>query len=219
MAEFRNEWEQKLAKAFGKAAKPEYLALIRELGNPPRAENVPPDFWERMKKVLKEAIRPILVGAFLAAAAELAKSFAFAVSAESAAAAWARTYTDAILTDLVSSTEDFVAKSVGQFVSEDLTVEELEQLLATKFGAVRAAQIGRTHVTAAITAGDKAVVDELAAHGIHLEGVWNTVNDEKVCLICNPLNQTGPEVWRQRAPEGPPAHINCRCKLFYRSVT
>lgn len=48
---------------------------------------------------------------------------------------------------------------------------------------------------------------------------WVTAGDAAVCRICSPLNQLEYERWRERFPNGPPAHPNCRCFLSYGMTT
>ena len=45
--------------------------------------------------------------------------------------------------------------------------------------------------------------------------IWFTRDDERVCPICEPLHSFTQRKWRQVAPNGPPAHPNCRCWLRY----
>lgn len=45
---------------------------------------------------------------------------------------------------------------------------------------------------------------------------WQTAEDERVCPICGPLNDKPPVIWSRDFPNGPPAHVNCRCWLVYR---
>jgi len=46
--------------------------------------------------------------------------------------------------------------------------------------------------------------------------VWQTSGDEKVCEICGPLDGKAEDEWDD--PEGPPAHVNCRCWMTTRVV-
>jgi hypothetical protein len=45
--------------------------------------------------------------------------------------------------------------------------------------------------------------------------IWHTERDDKVCKICSPLHLKPISEWRDKFPNGPPAHPRCRCWLTY----
>ncbi|MHC4725512.1 MAG: hypothetical protein ACYS9V_14965, partial [Planctomycetota bacterium] len=61
--------------------------------------------------------------------------------------------------------------------------------------------------------GELAVARQLKNEGIDMRKVWQTNKDDLVCTICNPLQGVEESTWRSVAPDGPPAHVRCRCFL------
>ena len=98
----------------------------------------------------------------------------------------------------------------------------MEETLDRVFSVDRAERIGITETTRAATMGELGTIEtymlifgtRIAPDGTDLdEAIWNTAEDEAVCDECDPLDGTGPEVWQDECPNGPPLHVNCRCWL------
>jgi hypothetical protein len=84
--------------------------------------------------------------------------------------------------------------------------------------------IGETEVQTAIQRGERAYYEAAAAEGDvelgEVEKTWYTVQDERVCPICEPLHGSAipfEELFDtdEGAIEGPPAHPACRCFLQF----
>jgi len=95
-----------------------------------------------------------------------------------------------------------------------------DPLAPGSFAPSRAEMIAATEVTRAITASEMAIAGYLTTVapelGIRpLKPIWYTAVDERVCPVCEPLHGLGQENWRLAAPDGPPAHPNCRCYLTW----
>jgi len=130
-----------------------------------------------------------------------------------AAADWARDYTYELITGLTETTRGVVSRAVRQFVEmPGMTREQLEAAVAPAFGDYRASMIAVTEVTRAYSAATRMYANllEMSA-GIQMVGVWHTRVDELVCPICGPLDGQPEDVWRDEFPDGPPAHVGCRC--------
>lgn len=71
-----------------------------------------------------------------------------------------------------------------------------------------------TSSTRAVSIGERsAALDETMRRGVQIDVKWATEKDGSVCNVCRTLhNQTSME-WQDRYPQGPPAHLNCRCTL------
>lgn len=78
--------------------------------------------------------------------------------------------------------------------------------------------IAATEVTTAISNGEALVRMEFSKLGVDLEAVWRIDPRSNVCPVCMGLNGSSEKVWRRRFPNGPPAHVNCRCYLDYRQA-
>lgn len=92
--------------------------------------------------------------------------------------------------------------------------------LASIFGVDRAASIGITETTGAVTAGERWVfawaTDNVLGDDREVERTWHTEGDARVCEICRPLDGREEDYWRRLFPDGPPAHPRCRCWIDYR---
>lgn len=104
------------------------------------------------------------------------------------------------------------------------------------FSPRRAEAIAATEVTRAITQGETAARFEIYADdpanrasfqgsddtppiiiSDGLVAIWQTEEDGRVCPLCGPLNGKPAQDWIGQFPQGPPAHVNCRCWLIYES--
>jgi len=47
--------------------------------------------------------------------------------------------------------------------------------------------------------------------GLEMRRRWDTLRDDLTCAVCGPLNGMPEENWVAEFPNGPPAHVNCRC--------
>jgi len=80
------------------------------------------------------------------------------------------------------------------------------RLLAPIFGERRADVIAVTEIGRAAAAAQQMYGQYLREHGIEVEHVYQTVNEDRVCPICQPRNGTVVE-----PPDFPPLHPRCRC--------
>lgn len=113
--------------------------------------------------------------------------------------------------DLVGGIDDTTAKvlqsAISEYVANTLSLDELKAQIADAFGAARAERIAVTEITRAYAEG---TIAGLKAGGMIDLLIWHTVNDERVCTQCGPLNGT-------TAPldggfsSTPPLHVSCRC--------
>jgi len=144
--------------------------------------------------------------------AETGITFDAAVISEEALG-WARQYNYELVTGLTDTTRKLVSQSVATFVeTPGMTRGDLEKLLAPAFGENRASMIGVTEVTRAYSEAtnqhQRLIRDEV---GLEMRRRWDTLRDELTCAVCGPLNGMPEENWAAEFPNGPPAHVNCRC--------
>lgn len=134
---------------------------------------------------------------------------------------WVTRYSFDLVSGITSTTRKVVSLGLQRFVSQpDYTLRMLRDSLAPTFGMSRAQTISVTEVTRAYATGMDLAQRRIAEEGIKTVRVWQTMYDERVCPICQPLDsvyelpggdgfvpagQTGPGIPR------PPAHPNCRC--------
>lgn len=81
------------------------------------------------------------------------------------------------------------------------------------FGPNRQEGIAISETTGAASAGGEWMIH---ATGQTRElDQWITEEDRKVCPICQPLHKKRRSVWTLKFPQGPPAHVRCRCYIRY----
>lgn len=94
------------------------------------------------------------------------------------------------------------------YTTPGATIGSVVDALTPTFGPVRAEMIAVTEVTRAYEQGQSAAIDEYKLAGLEVDEYWQTNNDELVCPICGPLNETKRgDDWQ----DPPPAHPRCRC--------
>ena len=236
----RDELEAQIARLLGKYNRQQVSKLVELMKNHPTLANVPMEFWTEDQLSLVKILIPFSELVYLEAAARLLDTVTIGVDwglVNTAAAEWARSYSTLLAGQISQTSRGAIAtsirNSVASFFEEGLTIGELEARLASDpklaqlftkdvkdrlgrvYGPRRAAMIARTEVTNAAMQGEVGIANELAKEGIHMVAIWQTRNDELVCIICGPRNGieklkgAGDAYWDiERA-----AHPNCRCNI------
>lgn len=167
-------------------------------------------------KVLEPQLAEVAAAEGGRLASEVGVQFDPAIVGENASV-WARSYSYDLVRGLTDTTRNVIRNAVSSFQeTPDMTRRELVGLLDPAFGRNRAEAIAVTEVTRAHSAGMSQYQQRLAGQGVEMEKVWNTLADELVCPICGPLNGQPESEWRDRYPDGPPAHVRCRCSATLR---
>jgi len=125
------------------------------------------------------------------------------------AAKWASQYSFDLVRGINNTSQARLQTAVNDWFKEPTTIRDLQRELEPTFGKRRAKAIAQTETTRAAREGGQAGYKE---SGVIEETEWVTVNDERVCPVCGPLDG-------KRAPLGgtyagelsPPAHPGCRC--------
>ncbi len=130
------------------------------------------------------------------------------------AAKWARRYTYDLIRGIDDTTRKAVREAVTAFVeTPGMTVGDVMRGLP--FDERRAETVATTEITRAYAEGQRMAGEDLQREypDVRVVKQWTTNNDDRVCLICGPLD--GVEVELSEAYpggyDGPPAHVNCRC--------
>lgn len=96
---------------------------------------------------------------------------------------------------------------------------DVAALLTTLFSAVRAEKIAATELTRSISTGERSAMAWIESQTSgRSKSLWYTAADERVCAVCGPLHGQRDELWREKFPDGPPAHPNCRCYLQWQPL-
>jgi hypothetical protein len=127
---------------------------------------------------------------------------------------WARDFSHEWAMGLTNTTRNQLSEVISAFVqTPGMTIGDIERLIEPTFGVVRAEMIAVTETTRAYSEATNELQGLLRAETPELTvtRVWNTMNDEWVCVICGPLEGAPEEEFAKDFPKGPPAHPNCRC--------
>lgn len=131
------------------------------------------------------------------------------------AARWASQYSYELIRGINTTTTQRMQVAVADWFNERTTLRDLVKELQPTFGRRRAKLIAQTETTRAAREGS---IIGFEQSGVVSQTEWVTVNDERVCPQCGPLNGKRATL-RGTFEDGksyPPAHPGCRC--FVRPV-
>lgn len=130
------------------------------------------------------------------------------------AAQWARRHGGELARGLTDTTRNLVREATATFVeTPGMSKRDLTKLLVPAFGDARAEMIAVTEVTNAYSQATNYYQERLRGEGLDLTRVWHTAADDRVCLICGPLDGQPEQDWPPELGDGPPAHVRCRCSV------
>lgn len=189
------DWRTRIARAIFDGEPLDYDAISQELDS-----------------LLVRYLTGAAIDEFMSMSAMMGISFDIAL-VNIAALEWASAYSYELIKDIAATTQKLVAQAISQFVlTPGMTIGDIEELLVRAFGPVRAEMIAVTETTRAYSQGTRILQDMLKRSGLDMVRIWKTGYDDKVCDLCRPLEGKAEDDWpSERKPDGPPAHINCRC--------
>jgi len=216
----RDALEKKYARIIARLLRIQMGRLLELMGDPPRLENVPPQFWEQHGLEMYNALLPFGEQIYLEAAERMLQTVTgggdWALVNE-AAIDWVESYTMELVRGINSTSRQAITRAVQGFYRGELTQKQVIQRLSNIYSPVRAEMIAITEITRASVEGERAVVREIGRQGIQMVEVWRTANDDIVCPICEPRNgKPKGEGWNEN--DGPPAHPRCRCDTSHEFV-
>lgn len=130
------------------------------------------------------------------------------------AAKWASQYSYDLVRGINQTTQGRLQTAVDDWFREPTTIRDLQRELEPTFGKRRARLIAQTETTRAAHEGSVAGYEQ---SGVVAEMEWVTVNDERVCPQCGPLDGKRASLRGNfEGGAGVPAHPGCRC--FVRPV-
>jgi len=212
-AEERKKLEAELARKLGRALSQQEKAVLAAMSWPPT--QLPEQFYSVMGADTMPFIQEALETNALMAATTLVGTINVSLGGEvykEAVREWAQQHAYELSRYLTDNTRQIVGDAITQYLeTPGMTRAELEELLSPAFGAQRASTIAVTEVTASITAGTRAAVEEAEAAGLSVREVWRT-QDGGCDEICHPLEGTyRGDGWDLGPPDD--SHPNCACWL------
>ena len=237
MAELHNrdeleaEFASKLARVFARHRR----ELLVQLGDPPRAENVLPEFWTRVQRETEDETFALLLLIFSAsmiqhgaAADEVTditsrgwaaqRAHELSVELTKTSREWVQDNSDkwravtdmAVAAVVIATTTPIEGLPVRPAVPSVAppTKTQIREDLQDVFGPKRVEVIAVNETTTARHRGSETAVR--ATVGLSENDIWWTEDDDNVCPICTPLHQTLRSVWSMMFPSGPPSpHARC----------
>ena len=165
---------------------------------------------------LAETIAPELEDTYVTAARRLARQAGITLDEStlaSSASEWASGYSTTLAGSIGDTTRAGLRDAETAAAAGEGTIEELSDPL---FSEARAANIGVTETTRAVTAGERSVVSMVAGLGIELSNAtWHASGLSNMCEDCLALDGASSDEWMLECPGGPPKHPNCNCWLDY----
>lgn len=117
-----------------------------------------------------------------------------------------------LIRNISETTRNQVVELLDQSIIENWNLDQLTEALTglpkSPFGEVRARMIAVSETTDAYIKGAELAGEELRNAGYLVTHIWQTVNDDRVCEICEPRNGK-PQGSNWTLMEK--AHIGCRC--------
>ncbi|MCA9109806.1 MAG: hypothetical protein KDA52_07655 [Planctomycetaceae bacterium] len=196
--------------------------LIQHLGQPPDLNRVPANFWRRVQAEMADNLSTLLFVTFVASAhIHGADAQELLSPAENAGIAWSALHARDAASGFTLSTQRMLARRSDQWFVDTLrgnapTAADVIEDLTKILGKTRADRLASDTITSAQTAGGEWAV--AATTGLSENDTWYTADDENVCPVCFPLNDTTRPEWQLTIPNGPPAHPKCRCWIKYQSL-
>ena len=145
--------------------------------------------------------------------------FAFNAKTEEAVS-WADRHAAELITNISETSREAINNAVAEFLEDGEWDEYHDEVLAAVGDERRADVIARNESMVAVHNGQREAWNQAAEAGLLTgdeERVWIVVGDEKVCPICEGLeDKTAPLDGVYKGDDGneyggPPAHVLCRC--------
>lgn len=186
---------------------------IQDRLNTKEPEALPNSFWEKWGSIFMAFVIPTFTAFQLDGAKTQMETLNIGVDWDSVtdqAANFSSSYAFTLVTGINDASQRHLQKSLTDFFqSPERDVDALIQNISTRFGETRAENIAITEVTRGYERGKDIYTDELWKLGVKAEPMWNTMDDEKVCVICEPNDGVRKsEGW---TADGIPPHPRCRC--------
>ena len=168
------------------------------------------DFWDDEDALLWETLSPVVLDALMSGSVTGASLLPEGLDAlidwdgfNQAAIEFTGQYRFDEIGGITDTTREQTQQVVSDWIASGDPLSVLEDQLESIYGETRAASIAATEVTRLFQQGN-----EMAwkSTGLVSKMVWMSVQDERVCPICEPMD--GVEI---DLGSGPPAHPACRC--------
>jgi hypothetical protein len=133
-----------------------------------------------------------------------------------AAVAWAKEHAGELVEGIAATTRDSIRDTITGLLEGDITWAQARQELTDLFGEARVKTIAHTEAMAAANEGQKQLWEQAAKDG-YLTGkesmIWIVTPDDRLCDICEGLEDMVVPLGESFPEGGPPAHPNCRCTI------
>ena len=193
-------------------------------------DDFPLTFWQDMQIELAAELSPHLESTYLAGVVAVGMFATDEGRIQREAKEWAKDRADQLASAFVNrSIEEWkrfesqlsMVDQNGLVVVAGIGAAAVAGLASSRlFTESRATSIAITETTAAFSRGEldtlrrvqdnRRIIGELDTA---IAVTWYTKDDDRVCPTCSGLHGKPIEEWEVDFPDGPPAHVNCRCVL------
>lgn len=220
--DIRNRGEAQLTETLKRLNKKHQKAIIGAISRYGSLQTIPNTFWHELQKEIDSESMALMLLIFLASHDETEKSLSYEANdtlKQLEARRFAQTRANDLARKYIEHTRERLEKTWRELEQSTASLEELAKKLRTEVEEVlsdsRAERVAVTETTTSISGGQRGGSDSFTRshpnYGI-IE-MWRTERDERVCPICSPLDGMPEKTWGKQFPDGPPAHVNCRCEL------
>lgn len=183
---------------------------------------VPIQTLDAMAAELATKLTPVIKNVFVTQLRADASSFGEPVTPSTyttTAQDWANNHTIELSQRVTATTSKDLHKAIEEMVrSPNMPIGQINRAVRARlyktFSPYRVAMITTTEVTRAKAGATNQYTTILEDAGLKVNTRWVTRIDERVCYICGPLDDTMADVWQTQHSDGPPAHPNCRCRIY-----
>ena len=231
--------EYQLASKLGRLSTRHQQELTRLLGNPPSINNVPPEFWQRVRRETEDELAAMLLLLFIASIDALgvdrdASEALGDLFSQQRAAFVAERYTAHSQARVESASQRWAGQiadarsraGAGPFDADDvIRPSEVLDTTTGVFGPDRAARVAETEsVHAEAQAANEALKkrksdDPIETATLTLRWELNALRvPEKNCSFCVLVDGCPKEFWGQFI-EAPAAHVGCACALLFADIS
>ncbi len=208
----KDQSEEEIAAFFGEQFQDQFDEIIKGINktDPQTPDN---EFWERWAAIFAAFLIPHFTRSASEAAETQIAELGIGVDDDlvlAGALRFAESHAFSLVQGLNEKTQKHLQNAIAGFIADpNKDFNALIDNISNQFGPTRAERIAITETTRAFEEGKRIYQDQLTKIGVKTDLRWHTMQDERVCPICEPNDgKLKSEGW---TAAGIPAHPRDRC--------